>query len=155
MATITHEYYGFDTCASNTTDVTVSGADLTVGFNPDNFSGYPSYVAPTDLEFQGVVETMIAKYKLEQEENKMYMRKVSIYVIDTDENVELPDRILYEEENSWTDDTDDEIKLGLNIKELLKSHNARRVEWCDEKEKPLKRIKLRDLKIIIKEWVRV
>ncbi len=79
-------------------------------------------------------------------------RYISVWIIDQDENVPLSQSILYEKSMIFTDKTPDEIRAGIPLLELLEAHNKTRLQLKNKEDKSLKKIRLRDLQIVIKNW---
>ncbi len=84
--------------------------------------------------------------------DEILKRYISIWIIDQDENVPLDKSILYEKAMVFTDKTADEIRAGIPLLNLLETHNQKRLLLKDKEDKPLKKIRLRDLQIVIKTW---
>lgn len=79
-------------------------------------------------------------------------RYVSIWIIDQDENVPLEKSLIYEKTMLWTDKTPDELRADIPLNALLEKHNKLRETLKNKEDKPLKRIRLRDLQVIIRNW---
>ncbi len=79
-------------------------------------------------------------------------RYVSIWIIDQDENVPLDKSVLYEKAMVFTDKTPDELRAGIPLLSLLEKHNKVREGLKNKEDKPLKKIRLRDLQVIIRNW---
>lgn len=80
-------------------------------------------------------------------------RLVKVVIVDNDENVPLKDCVLYSGEEQMTDATDQELFFEIDIKQLLDSHNEKRVKLIDKKVKErtenLEPAKIRDLKMVV------
>lgn len=83
-------------------------------------------------------------------------RIVKIFIIDPDTNIDLKDAVLYQGPEELTDLTDQELFFELDIKNLLKDHNEKRVKILNKKatEKAgkdvfLDAIKVRDLTMVV------
>jgi hypothetical protein len=79
-------------------------------------------------------------------------RYISIWIIDQDENIPLNKSVLYEEKMIFTDKTPDEIRAGIPLLQLLEKHNVYRETLKDKEGKALKKIRLRDVQIVIRNW---
>ncbi len=79
-------------------------------------------------------------------------RYVSVWVLDQDENVPLDKSILYEKVMFFADKTKDEIKADIPLTKLLDKHNDYRVTLKDKNDKPLKKVRLRDISVVIRNW---
>ncbi len=79
-------------------------------------------------------------------------RYVSVWVIDQDENIPLDHSILYEQKMWFTDRTPDEIRAGIPLLLLVDKHNIYRETLKDKEGKPLKKVRLRDISIVIRNW---
>lgn len=79
-------------------------------------------------------------------------RYISAWIIDQDENVPLEKSLIYEKTMLFTDKTPDEIRAGIPLLDLLDAHNKVRLGMKDKEGKTLKKIRLRDLQIVIKNW---
>jgi hypothetical protein len=80
-------------------------------------------------------------------------RVVQVIIADANENVPLEDCLLYNGDEKLTDATDQELFFELDIKEMLATHNAKRVKLVDKKVKDrveyLEPAKVRDLKMVV------
>lgn len=81
------------------------------------------------------------------------LRRVQVFIADTDTNVPLADRILYEGQPITTDLTDQELFYDLPIRDILETHNAKRVKLYDKAVKTrsqmLEPLRIRDLKMTV------
>lgn len=80
-------------------------------------------------------------------------RVVQVFVADPNENIPLDDCLLFKGDEKLTDATDQELFFELDIKDLLETHNAKRVKVIDKKVKDrteyLEPAKVRDLKMVV------
>lgn len=83
-------------------------------------------------------------------------RYVQVFVVDPDSNVPIKDSILYKSEQFFTDETDMEIRHGLNLTNLLDRHNSKRIKMRNKdaslkfgRDIYLEPLKLRELKIVV------
>jgi len=76
-------------------------------------------------------------------------RIVNIYVVDTDDKVPVDERLIEQRLGTFTDETDDALKMTLNLSEVLDSHNEYRATLKDDDDKPLKPIRISDLVVRI------
>ena len=79
-------------------------------------------------------------------------RYVSVWIIDQDVDVPLDKSLLYEERMIFTDRNADEIQAGIPLLKILADHNRVREGLKNKDGKPLKKIRLRDLQIVIRNW---
>jgi hypothetical protein len=84
------------------------------------------------------------------------VRIVKVFIADTDERLPLNKRILHTGEEQLTDLTDQELFFEVPIAELLKTHNALRMQTIDKKaaaksdhEVFLEPVRIRDLKMVV------
>ena len=81
------------------------------------------------------------------------LRRVQVFIADTDTNVPLADRILYESQPFTTDLTDQELFYDIEIKTILEAHNAKRTKLYDKAVKTrsqmLEPLRIRDLKMTV------
>jgi hypothetical protein len=104
------------------------------------------------LALGGAASARLATYTFVAEAAEPGKRYVSIWIIDQDETVPLENSILYEKPMVFTDKTPDEIRAGIPLLSLLETHNKFRETLKDKDGKVLKKIRLRDLQIIIRNW---
>lgn len=83
-------------------------------------------------------------------------RIVKVYIADPDEALDLEQRVLYKGDEKLTDLSDQELYFDINVGELLKEHNERRVKVLDKKATArankdvfLEPIRVRDLKMVV------
>ena len=83
----------------------------------------------------------------------MTRRIVQVFIADVNENIPLQDCLLFKGEEKLTDATDQELFFELDIREMLATHNEKRVKVIDRKIKDrtefLEPAKVRDLKMIV------
>jgi hypothetical protein len=84
------------------------------------------------------------------------VRIVKVFIADTDERLPLNKRVLHTGEEQLTDLTDQELFFEVPIAELLKTHNALRMQTIDKKaaaksdhEVFLEPVRIRDLKMVV------
>lgn len=92
--------------------------------------------------------------QFQQEKKPMPTRRlVKVIIVDPNENVPLEDCVLYSGEEKMTDATDQELFFEIDIKNILDTHNAKRVKLIDKKVKErtenLEPAKIRDLKMVV------
>lgn len=99
-----------------------------------------------DHKYQQMIET-------ETEMANPARRMVQVIVVDPNENITLEDCCLYQGDPKMTDATDQELFFELDIKQMLASHNEKRVKVVDKKVKDrveyLEPAKVRDLKMVV------
>lgn len=95
----------------------------------------------------------IIKEKQEPQVTKSKRRIVQVFIADPNENVPLDDAMIYRGNQHLTDATDQELFFELNINDLLKAHNAKRVKMVDKSVKDrveyLEPVKIRDLRMVV------
>jgi hypothetical protein len=80
-------------------------------------------------------------------------RLVKVFIVDPNESLPLPMRLLYKGDEKLTDLTDQELFFEVDIKSILDKHNAVRAETVDKttknKDKPemLEPARVRDLRM--------
>lgn len=86
------------------------------------------------------------------------MRIVKVYIADSDENLELEQRLLYSGEEKLTDFTDQELFFEVPINDILKKHNEVRSKTVDKKASEkfgrdifLEPVRIRDLEMVVVE----
>ncbi len=122
----------------------MSTADSVTSFTT---TGTGSYLLAAPSSSWGYAVNLVAGAR--DEVQKRYM---SVWIIDQDENVPLDKSILHERSMVFTDKTPDEIRAGIALLDLLDAHNKVRAGLKDKEGKILKKIRLRDLQIVIKNW---
>lgn len=92
----------------------------------------------------------------EKEEVKMansVRRMVQVFIADPNENVPVSDCLLYQGEPKLTDLTDQELFFEIEIGNLLKAHNEKRLKIVDKSIKDrtafLGEARIRDLKMLV------
>lgn len=87
-------------------------------------------------------------------------RIVRIYIVDLDENLTLPDRLIFTSPETFTDATDTELFYDIDIKDLLAKHNEKRVKTLDKeatrdkgKDVFLEPVRVRDLYMTVSNIV--
>lgn len=89
----------------------------------------------------------------QQELIKMSRRLVKVIIVDPNENITLEDCVLYSGNEKLTDATDQELFFEIDIKNILDTHNAKRIMIIDKKVKErteyLEPAKIRDLKMVV------
>ena len=89
----------------------------------------------------------------QQEQQAMSDRRiVQVFIIDPDTDVPLDHAILYRGEQHMTESTDQELFFELNIKEILATHNEKRVTFKrkgKERKEALEPVRIRDLKMTV------
>lgn len=82
-------------------------------------------------------------------------RIVDIYIVDTNESVPLESAILYNSEGIFTEQTDQELYLSLDVMGLLTIHNEKRVTFEDKDSlKPNAKLppaRISDLNMVVSE----
>lgn len=80
-------------------------------------------------------------------------RLIQVFICDPDENVPLKDSLLYSGEQQLTDLTDQELFFEIPIKDLLATHNEKRITFIDKKVKErtqhLEPARVRDLRMVV------
>jgi hypothetical protein len=80
-------------------------------------------------------------------------RLVQVFIADPDENVPLEKSLLYSGKQKLTDATDQELFFEIDIKAILDSHNAERIQFVNKKVKErteyLEPVKIRELKMVV------
>lgn len=80
-------------------------------------------------------------------------RLVRVLIVDPDSAVPAEDALLYDSKEQFTDKTDQELYFEAPIQELLKEHNAKRVQIInkDMKERTefLEEARIRDLNMVV------
>lgn len=80
-------------------------------------------------------------------------RLIQIFIADPDENVPLDHCLLYSGEQKLTDLTDQELFFEVDVRSLLESHNAKRVNLVNkavkERTENLEPARVRDLKMTV------
>jgi hypothetical protein len=83
----------------------------------------------------------------------MTTRVVQVFIADTDENLELDDRLLYRGDQKLTDLTDQELFFEIDIKTIIDKHNAKRTTTLNKKVKErveyLEPVRIRELKMTV------
>lgn len=91
------------------------------------------------------VETEVAE--------KPKTRFVRVLIVDPDENIALPDRLIFSGDEKLTDLTDQELFFELDIRDLLAKHNEKRIKVVDkavkERTQYLEPAKIRDLRMVV------
>lgn len=84
---------------------------------------------------------------------KITLRLVRTFIIDADENLPMPRRLLHQDERI-TDLTDQELFFECNIKAILQTHNVYRSTLIDKEQTkaqgkniPLEPVRIKDLKM--------
>ena len=92
----------------------------------------------------------------EDKEDMGTRRLVKVIIVDPSEDVPLEDAVLYMGDEQLTDLTDTEIFYDLDIKNIIKEHNIKRVKFVDkeasrerDKDVYLEAIRIRDLKMVV------
>lgn len=80
-------------------------------------------------------------------------RLVQVFICDPNENVPLPDCLIYRGDQKLTDLTDQELFFEIDIRTILASHNEKRVKMVDKAVKErieyLEAARIRDLKMTV------
>lgn len=91
-----------------------------------------------------------------KETDKMAMRIVKVFIVDTNENVPLENRVLYKGEEKLTDLNDQELFFELPVNDILAKYNEYRKTVVDKtksatfgKEIRLEPVKIRELKMTV------
>lgn len=86
-------------------------------------------------------------------DKKQATRFVRVLIVDPDDNLKLEDRLIYKGEEKLTDLTDQELFFELDIRDLLKAHNEKRVKVVNktvkERTEFLEEAKIRDLRMVV------
>lgn len=76
-------------------------------------------------------------------------RLVRVVLVDPNDNIPINRQVLYKGDETYTDQTDEELRYELNLKEILAKHNEYRVTVIDktvkERTQHLEPARLRDL----------
>ena len=88
-----------------------------------------------------------------EEETMGSRRLVQVFIADPNENVPLDQALLYSGEQKFTDATDQELFFEIDINNILKKYNEKRMKFVDKKVKErvehLEPAKIRDLKMVV------
>lgn len=88
--------------------------------------------------------------------DKPTCRIVRVFIVDSDENLTLEQRVIHSTEEKLTDQTDQELFMEIGVAPILKAHNELRAKTLDKKATNkagkdvfLEPIRIRDLKMVV------
>ena len=107
----------------------------------------------TERDVERLIENYLAKENI-MADKKPARRLVQVIIVDPDERLAVENAVLHFGDTKITDFTDQELFFDLEIKSLLKKHNAKRLATVDKKASKSKdvfldEIRANDLKMVV------